>query len=206
MLKSKLICLLVLCGLLLLNVNLVFAESDSEEVSAAKYETQEYLEDEVAIIEPGVLPNSFWYWGDIFAEEIRYIFTVTKKSKGDYLIQVSEERLAELRELSEQGITKYAEKLISKHEASIKLATQLYKKAKVEGWEKLQEGQTDLEKEILLNEAKLKVKARQAPADYEKGRDSVIGQIGAWFKNVLSHLKWKKGEIKQQRAEVLGEE
>ena len=131
---------------------------------------------------------------------------MTKKSKGDYLIQTAEERLAELRELSEQGITKYAEKLISKHEQSIKLATQLYKKAKVQGWEQLQQGQTDLEKEILLNEAKLKVKARKAPADYEKGRDSVIGQIGTWFKNVVSHLKWKRGVIKEQRAEVLGEE
>ena len=205
MFKSKLICCLVLCGLLL-NVNFVFAELAGEEVPDAKYETQEYLEDEVAIIEPGVLPNSFWYWGDIFAEEIRYIFTVTKKSKGDYLIQTAEERLAELRELSEQGITKYAEKLISKHEQSIKLATQLYKKAKVQGWEQLQQGQTDLEKEILLNEAKLKVKARKAPADYEKGRDSVIGQIGTWVKNVVSHLKWKRGVIKEQRAEVLGEE
>ncbi len=168
--------------------------------------SQDYLENELKIIEPGVLPTSFWYWADVFTEEIRYVFTMTKKSKGDFLIEVSEERLAEMQVLSEQGINKYAERLVTKHEEAIKHATELYKQAKIVGWEKLQQGQTDLERNILLNEAKVKVRAKDAPAQYEKGRDTAIGAVGQWFGQVLSHLNWKRSEIKQQRASVLGEE
>ena len=165
-----------------------------------KIDTKKFLEAEAKIIEPGVLPNSFWYWADIFSEEIRYLFIVGKESKGEYLITLAEERLAEMRQLSEEGITKYAEKLIGKHEESIKKAEALFKDAKVKGWEKIQAEQTELEKEIYYQETQLKKQAKQAPQQYENGRDGVIAQIGTWLRTVISHLSWKRGEIQKQES------
>lgn len=165
-----------------------------------KIDTKKFLEEKAKIIEPGVLPNSFWYWADIFSEEIRYLFVMGKESKGEYLIGLAEERLAEMRELSEAGITKYAEKLISKHEESIKKAEALFKEAQVKGWEKIQTEQTKLEKEIYYQETQLKKQAKQAPQQYEKSRDSVIAEVGAWLKTVISHLSWKRGQIREQES------
>jgi len=165
-----------------------------------QYKSQQYLEEEVAIIEPGVLPNSFWYWTDIFAEEIRFIFTVGKEKKADYLIQMADERLAEMQKLSEEGIDKYAEQLMSKHQAHISRAEELYQKLREEGWERVQEEQENLEYEILEKEYQIKKELSQAPEKYKEKRDSFVGSVWSGFKEILSHLKWKKAEISQQRA------
>ncbi|NQT49777.1 hypothetical protein HQ571_03740 [Candidatus Kuenenbacteria bacterium] len=187
--------ILIISSFIFLNFSVVFAVDDFEKIDSKKY-----LEEEVKIIEPGVLPSSFWYWADIFSEEIRFLFTVGKETKGDYLIDIAEERLAEMKELSEQGITKHAEKLISRHEESIKKAEKLYTDAKVKGWAEIQKQQTELELEILKQEAQVKKQAKAAPGNYEKGRDGAIARIMSWFREVLGHLKWKKGEIEEQEA------
>ena len=164
--------------------------------------TKKFFEEEAAIIEPGVLPNSFWYWTDIFSEQIQYLFTVGKESKGDFLIQLAEERLAEMKKLSEDGIMKYAESLISKNEEYMQKAEALYKEAKVKGLEELQKSQTELEKEIIKQEAAVKKQAKAAPQEFEKRQNQVFTEIVKWFNNVLSHLSWKRLKIKDQKAEM----
>lgn len=178
------------------------ARAEEPKKESPESKTKTFFEKQAAIIEPGVLPNSFWYWTDIFAEQIQYIFTISKESKGDFLIHVAEERLLEMKKLSEQGITKYAESLVSKHEEYVNKAEALYKEVKTEGWEELQKSQTELEKEILRQEAELKKQAKSAPQKYEQKQNQVFGEVGKWFKNALSHLSWKRLQIKGQKAEL----
>ena len=54
-----LVLIVLICGFFVVRAN------------AEQFSSQQYLEDEVKIIEPGLLPNSFWYWSDRFAEDAK---------------------------------------------------------------------------------------------------------------------------------------
>ena len=183
---------------LFISVNPVFAIS-------TPIDTQKFLEQEVAIIEPGVLPNSFWYWGDMFGEQLRFIFTVGKEKKADYLIDIAKERLAEMKILSEAGINKYSDDLLNTYDDEIAKAEKFYKELREQGLLKGQELQVETEKQILLNEVKIKKELKSAPDTIEVKQRQLVGAVGAWFKQVLSHLSWKREAIKVQRKEVLDE-
>jgi hypothetical protein len=170
--------------------------------SGERFDTQEFLEERVAIIEPGVLPNSFWYWGDIFAEELRFVFTVGKEQKADYLIEIAKERLAEMKKLSEEGITKYADKLMTDHEEAIQNAEKFYREMREKGIEQAKELQEDTEMEILRTEKKVKYELGDAENKYREGQKGVVARIGAWFSKIKSHLRGKKGQIEEQRTNV----
>lgn len=191
--KTKNIVFLCLIGLL-------FASSSLATVVTSP--SQKFFEEETAIVEPGVLPNSFWYWADIFSEELQFVFTVGKENKANLLLDIAEERLAEMKVLSEQGVTKYAERLTTKHEESINKAKDFAEEVREDGWEKVQEQQTALEKEIYQQEKQVKKEIVNAPGEYYEKRDGFIGSITSGFREVLSHLKWKKGEIAEQEAEM----
>lgn len=170
------------------------------ETEAPSSKTKKFIEEEAAIVEPGILPNSFWYWADVFSEEAKFLFTVGRESKGEYLIKLAEERLAEMKALSEKGITKYAEQLLSKHEAYVQQAEKFYQATQKEGIEKVKEMQVDLEKEILKQEKELKGQAKVAPRKYEQARDKAIAEIGKWFKKILSKLSQKRSQILEEKA------
>lgn len=184
-------------------INPISAGEDKDAVPLEKYEVKDFLENKAKVIEPGILPNSFWYWADSFAEEIKFIFTVGKETKGDYLLDLAEERLAEMRTLTESGITKYTDRLVSKHEGLVNKAESFYKTAQVDGVEMLKEGQSSLEKEIILREMQLKKEAKNAPSNYEVKRDEIIAGVGSWFKSLLSHLQVKRGEIDEKKAQLV---
>ncbi len=197
----RIICSIVLIFFIvcLIPLNVKAAESMN------KSPTQTFMEDKAAIIEPGVLPTSFWYWADKFSEQIRFVFTVGKEGKADYLINMAEERLAEMRALSHEGITQYADKLLSEHEELIKKAQDLYKEIREEAIEKGKELQVDTEKKILINEKKIKKELDNADKTYQAGGDTVAKKIAAFLKQVMSHLSWKKDKIQEQRNDLFDE-
>ena len=175
--------------------SLVFAQDNSGSGS------QKLMEEDLAIIKPGILPNSFWYWTDIFSEEIRYIFTVGRENKFDYLILLADERLAEMQTLSEEGITKYSDQLMTKHEVHISRAKDLYEAMVEDGTIKAKEFQGDFEKEILTNEYKLTNKLKAVPKQYQEGNKTIAQKVKTWFGGILSHLSSKRTEIQDQRVE-----
>lgn len=195
MTTKVLITMLVLTGLL--TGTMVFAEEE-----ATSFDTQKFLEEDVALIEPGVLPNSFWYWGDIFAEEIKFLFTVGKEQKADFLMETAKERLAEMQKLSEEGITKYADRLLSENEDAIANAQKFYKEVREEAPEKIKEYQEDTEREILRNEYKIRGELQDAESNYLAKQETVAEKIGGWLKGVVSHLSWKRDKIQEQRSEM----
>lgn len=194
--KTKvLITVLVVAGLF--TGTMVLAEEET-----TSFDSQKFLEEDVAIIEPGVLPNSFWYWGDIFAEEIKFLFTVGKEKKADFLMETAKERLAEMQKLSEEGITKYADRLLMENEDAVANAQKFYQEVKKEAPEKLKEYQEDTEREILRKEYKIKGELQNAEANYLKKQESVASKVGGWLKGVVSHLSWKRDKIQEQRSEM----
>jgi len=164
--------------------------------------SQVLLENDLQIIKPGVLPSSFWYWSDIFGEEIRYLFTIGGDNKAGYLVDMADERLAELRELTHEGINDFNDQLKDKYGSYIDKAEQMVGKAKVDSIIKAKEMQVELEKEILHQESQLKNQAKNAPKQYDKTLSGAVSKIGAWFGTVLEHLSWKRKEIKNQREDL----
>jgi hypothetical protein len=198
--KKKLnsfVAIMVVSIVMVAAVNTLQAETESS-TSTSKV----FLEEKAAVIEPGVMPDSFWYWADIFSEEIQFLFTVGKESKGDFMINVAKERLAEMKKLSEAGINNYADDLIGKHEVAVNKAEKLLAEVKTKGLEELKEGQTDLEKQILLQENELKKQAKAAPKNYDQVTNQAYNRVSGLFKTALKHLSWKKVEIKKQKAEL----
>ena len=64
--------------------------------------------------DPGVLPNSFWFWADEFSEELRFFFTPGDENKVRYLQTTMAERQAEKDALNTDGITKYNDEIDQK--------------------------------------------------------------------------------------------
>ncbi|MBT4722391.1 hypothetical protein HN958_03005 [Candidatus Falkowbacteria bacterium] len=178
----------------LLNVTAVSAQTPE------LYDTQQYLEEETKVIEPGVLPNSFWYWADNFSEEIKYVFTIGKEKKADFLLDLAEERLAEMKALSENGINKYMDDLMVRHDKHISRAEELYQKYREDLKVKAAETQENLEYEILDNEYKLKAEINQLPVKYKKAEKGVWSKTKSFMGDLVSHLSWKKGEVSEKRA------
>jgi hypothetical protein len=183
-----LVLIVLICGFFVVRAN------------AEQFSSQQYLEDEVKIIEPGLLPNSFWYWSDRFAEETKYLFTFSKEKKADFLIEIAEERLAEMKALSEKGITSYVDRLLTKHEHHIKKAEELYNELLEDGKIKAEEYQDQLETEILETEYDIRRELNKAPKTYEKKRDGALGWIKYQLGKLTSHLGTKKTEISNERA------
>jgi len=63
---------------------------------------------------PGITPDSFWYFGEIIKERILIIFTFNKQSKVEKYIQFSEERISEIKLMAEKD--RYREAAVSADE------------------------------------------------------------------------------------------
>ncbi|MFA6536785.1 MAG: DUF5667 domain-containing protein [Patescibacteria group bacterium] len=167
-----------------------------------KIDTKKLLVDEAKIIKPGVLPDSFWYWSDIFGEQLVFVAKVGKEKKGEYLLDLAEERLAEMRSLSEKGVAKYTEELLSRHQEEVSKAEEFLAEAKGLTVEEFKKQQLELEKEILRQEKNIKREALQAPTKYEKGQTTMFGSLKNWLAKVTGHLSEKKVNIEQTEAQM----
>lgn len=182
---------------LLLNGSFAFAQGNNTNT-----QVRDLLENQAHIVKPGMLPNSFWYWAENFGEEIRFLVTIGKQKKADYLIELSQKRLAEMQALSQQGINDYANQLLTEHDAKVEHAQQLYQQVKDDAVKQAQQLQVDTEKQILKQSAAAQRGAAAAPGQYNEQVNGVAGAVNAWFAKVLEHLKWKRGQINNQKAEL----
>lgn len=164
--------------------------------------TKQLLEGKAAIVKPGVLPDSFWYWADIFSEQLQFVFTVGKEKKADVLLDLAEERLQEMRALSEKGISDYAEKLMTENEDMLNRAQTFYDEVKERSITEAKELQENTEMTILKKEKVVDKELRQAPQTYEKKQKEYWAKTMEWFRKVLSHLRWKKGNIQEKANEL----
>ncbi len=113
-------------GLTLISLSFVFGFNTFAETKITLINNQKkniLLEEEVSA---GILPNSFWYWADIFGEELRFVGTIGKKNRADFLLDKARERLAEIKTLTMLGITSYTDELLKDQEKKVEHATKLY--------------------------------------------------------------------------------
>ena len=85
--------------------------------------------------DPGMLPNSPFYFLKTWTENVGTFFTFNEEAKAERMLHLSERRLAEAKALSEQGETELAEKTIGRYEEQLNSALEKARSARGEGKE-----------------------------------------------------------------------
>ncbi len=88
---------------------------------------------EVELPEPGMLPGHPLYFLKTWSEGIGTFFTFGDEAKAERMIYLSEKRLAEINELSQQGETELSEKTLARYEEHLNTALQKAQEAKAKG-------------------------------------------------------------------------
>ena len=65
--------------------------------------------------DPGILPNSFWYNFEIVKERVVLIFTFSNLSKAKKILNLSTERISELKTMAEKGDVPNSQKVINRY-------------------------------------------------------------------------------------------
>ncbi len=84
-------------------------------------------------IETGITPDSWLYGFDQFLKEMQLFFTFNTVAKAGLLHDISEERLAEAREMIEQNKERYGTVALQAYKAALERAVQVLEKAIVDG-------------------------------------------------------------------------
>ncbi|MBU1132252.1 hypothetical protein KKC32_03345 [Patescibacteria group bacterium] len=148
-------------------ISFVILSLSSSFVSPAKAQeikSVDFREDE---IKAGILPDSFWYWADDFGEQLIFVFTVGRERKFQLLLNLAEERLAEMKELSAEKNSKYSEELMLKYEEKINAA------------KRFSVGEKNIEAEKLIA-PELTTKNESADSN------SAFASFMQWLKNLFS--------------------
>ncbi len=117
--------------------------------------------------EAGILPTSFWYWADIYAEELKFSFSFGVKSKIKYLEKVKAERESEIRLLDLRGDDRYEEHLLEKKEAMEEMLSGMKKKLEQDELKEIE----NTKNEVLEVESK-EVDSDEQMNDNESQQDS----------------------------------
>jgi hypothetical protein len=65
--------------------------------------------------DPGILPNSFWYNFEIIKERVVIIFTFSNLSKAKKILNLSTERISELKKMAELQDVPNSQKVINRY-------------------------------------------------------------------------------------------
>ena len=65
--------------------------------------------------DPGIMPNSFWYNFEIMKERVVIIFTFSNLSKAKKILNLSTERISELKKMAELGDIPNSQKVINRY-------------------------------------------------------------------------------------------
>jgi len=173
--------IVVFCLFLLVGET-VFAQEEK------KAETTKNSDKNQEIAKPGILPNSFWYWSDIFGEQLRFVFTLGKEKKGQYLLNLSDERSAEMKKLSESGVNDYAEVLADKQREDL-----------IKGESLLAEAQGLTVDELKKDQANKKITPKEVlPSDLASEKSSakkIFGSLKSWVNKVVGKAdNFQEGE------------
>ena len=88
---------------------------------------------EVDLPEPGMLPNSPFYFLKSWSESIGTFFTFSDEAKAERMLYLSERRLSEANELSELGEVELAQETLSRYEEHLNTALEKAQQAREKG-------------------------------------------------------------------------
>lgn len=159
--------------------------------------------------EPGMLPDSPFYFLKSFFEEIGVFLTFNQTNKTERLLRLAETRLAEANVLAEKGKSELAEKSIHRHQERINQALDRVEQAKAKGMNvddvltRVSEA-TNRHQEVLMRVYE-KVPEQAKPAIERAMEQSMQGQEKALEaisqekrEEVMEQMEQKRQEIRER--------
>lgn len=161
--------------------------------------TEEFgLED----VDPGVLPDSFWYWTDVVVERVQSFLILSKQKRVDYILETADEKLAEAEIMLHDNMPTDAKKALQQYDYNIARAEQVFYDAIKEGIVFTQETQDEFETSILIHERAVESALLQIPPRTMYGMNVSYDAIVDGFNKFLVHLKFKKAQIEMKQASL----
>jgi len=153
-------------------------------------------------VDPGVLPDSFWYWSDVFVERAQSFLILSKQQRVDYILETSDEKLAEAEVMLHENMPTDAQKALQQYDYNIARAEQVFYDAIQDGIVFTKETQDEFETAILVHERAVESALLQIPPRTMYGMNISYDAIVNWFNKFLAHLKWKKEQIEVKQASL----
>ena len=164
----------------------------------------------LAATEPGVKPNSFFYFFDTAFERVSLFFTFNSEKKARKALEYADERLAEAEAVAKEKNTDAVKTAVAGYESSIALAAEKSKEVKDKGnaegllasiadsTSKHQEILSDILSKVPDEAKEAITKAMEAS---RKGQEEAAKQI-AELKGEVEQLKKEVAELKQQDSQA----
>ncbi|MBU4458808.1 hypothetical protein KKF60_02845 [Patescibacteria group bacterium] len=160
-------------GLLLIGL---FMFAGSAAVATKDYNSSKSNTTAVELPDPGLTPDSSFYFLKTWKEKIQIFFTFGEENKAKQYLHLSEVRLAEYKKMIEKGKTEIAQKTLDKYEKQLGQALEKAEEAKEKG--KDVEGLVTLVKEKTLKHQEMLAKVlEKAPEQAKKGIEKAIRVI-----------------------------
>lgn len=152
--------------------------------------------------DPGILPDSNFYFLKSWKESIQTFFTFGAENKAKQFLHLSEVRLAEYQKMVEKGKIKIAEKIIQKYEKQLNLALKKTDEAENKGKdaEKLKE---EISEKILKHQEVLERVLEKVPEQARSGIENAIEMSQKGFENAIQVVTGeKKWELEKKEGEM----
>ena len=153
-------------------------------------------------VDPGVLPDSFWYWTDVVVERVQSFLILSRQQRVDYILDTADEKLAEAEIMLHENMPTEAQAALQQYDYNIARAEQVFYDAIQDGIVFTKETQDEFETAILVHERAVDSALLQIPPRTMYGMNVTYDAIVAWFNNFLAHLKWKKAQIEVKEASL----
>ncbi|MDO8452248.1 MAG: DUF5667 domain-containing protein [bacterium] len=138
--------------------------------------------------DPGLTPDSNFYFLKIWKESIQTFFTFGEENKARQLLRLSEVRLAEYKKMIEKGKTEIAQKALDKYEKQFNRALEKADQTQEKGKnvEKLKEA---ISEKILKHQEVLKNILEKAPEQAKQGIEKAIEASQKGFEEKLAEVE-----------------
>ncbi len=154
----------------------------------------------VELPDPGILPDSNFYFLKTWKESIQIFFTFGAENKVKQFLHLAEVRLAEYQKMIEKGKTEIAQKTLDKYEKQLNHALAKAEEAKEKGKdvEKLKEA---ISEKIIKHQEVLIEVLNKVPEEAKKGIENAIEMSQKGFENAIQAVSGEKKEELERKAE-----
>lgn len=157
---------------------------------------------EAELPNPGLTPDSVFYFLDTLGEKIGMFFTFGAEKKAEKAMKIAEEKLAEVKAMAERNKTKALEKANQKYQEFLDLASQRAKEAKEKGKDVEKLVTLISEKTLQHQEVLLKV-FEKVPQEAKKGIEKAIEVSEMDFKEAVRAVSGAKKEELEKKGEEI---
>jgi len=152
--------------------------------------------------DPGVTPDSHFYFLKSWKESIQIFFTFGEEGKAKQFLHLSEIRLAEYQKMIEKGKTEIAQRTLEKYEKQLNHALEKADQAQEKGKDVKKLKETISEK-ILKHQEVLEGVLEKVPEEAKSGVERAIETSQKGFEKAIEAVSGEKKEELEKKAEEL---